>query len=155
MGYVTKHKLSLTVNIGKVKKKDIYNAGKLTNVAMLPTWAEARQNQQNDPYAQWRLRSAWASAQSGQSSLSPWRNIGPLSTYWTHGEDSDQTGQMPRQIGVFAGRTLFCWFCCAAAHFSSIIILHKSYMAGLGLEHIEPQKATTISDLQEHILLVF
>ena len=48
-------------------------------------------------------RSAWASAQSGQSPLVAWRNIGPLTTYW----DSDQTstGRMPRLIWVFAGRT--------------------------------------------------
>ena len=30
-------------------------------------WAESRQNQQNGMCAQWRLRSAWASAQSDQS----------------------------------------------------------------------------------------
>ena len=56
--------------------------------------------------AQRRLRSAWASAQSDQSSLSAWRNIGPLATHWAHREDSDHTGRMPRLIWVFAGRTL-------------------------------------------------
>ena len=30
-------------------------------------------------------------------------------------EDSDQTWRMPRLIRVFAGRILFCWFCCEAA----------------------------------------
>ena len=39
-----------------------------------------------------RLRSAWASAQSDQSSLSAWRNLGPLATHWAHSENSDQTG---------------------------------------------------------------
>ena len=39
------------------------------------------------------------------SSLSAWRKLGPLATYWTHSEDSDQTGRMPRLISVFAGRT--------------------------------------------------
>ena len=53
-----------------------------------------------------RLRSAWASAQSEQSSLSAWRNLGSLATHWAHSEDSDQTRQMPRLIWVFAGRTL-------------------------------------------------
>ena len=33
--------------------------------------------------------------------VSAWRNIGPLTTYWAHSEDSDQTGR----IWVFAGRT--------------------------------------------------
>ena len=41
-----------------------------------------------------------------ESSLSTWRNIGPLTTYWVHSEDSDQTGWMPRLIWVFAGRTV-------------------------------------------------
>ena len=40
------------------------------------------------------------------SSLSAWRNLGPLVTHWAHSEDSDQTGLMPRLIWVFAGRTL-------------------------------------------------
>ena len=68
-------------------------------------WSSAWQNQQNDLCAQRRLRSAWASAQSDQSSLSAWRNIGPLTIYWVLSEDTDQTGRMPRLIWVFAGRT--------------------------------------------------
>ena len=45
--------------------------------------------------AQQRLRSAWASAQSDQSSLSAWRKLGSLATHWEH-----------RLLWVFAGRTL-------------------------------------------------
>ena len=45
-----------------------------------------------------------------QSSLSTWRNIGLLTTYWAHSENSDQTGLMPRLIWIFAGRTSFCFF---------------------------------------------
>ena len=56
--------------------------------------------------AQRRLRSSWTSAQSDQSSLPAWRNLGSLTTYWAHSEDSDQTGRMPRLIWVFAGHTL-------------------------------------------------
>ena len=55
--------------------------------------------------AQRRLKSVWASAQSDQSSLSVWRNLGSLATHWAHSEDSGQTGRMPRLIWVFAGRT--------------------------------------------------
>ena len=55
--------------------------------------------------AQRRLRSAWASAQSDQSSLSAWRKLGSLATHWAHSEESDQTGRMPRLIWVFAERT--------------------------------------------------
>ena len=68
-------------------------------------WASPWQNQQNDPCAQQRLRSAWASAQTDQSSLSAWRNLGSLATYWVDSEGSDQTGWMPRLIRVFAGLT--------------------------------------------------
>ena len=56
--------------------------------------------------AQRRLRSAWASAQSDQSSLSAWRKLESLAIHWAHCEDSDQTGRMPRLMWVFAGRTV-------------------------------------------------
>ena len=53
---------------------------------------------------------------TSESSLSAWRNIGPLTTYWAHREDSDQTEWMPRLIWIFAGHTSFSWFCHAVAH---------------------------------------
>ena len=65
-------------------------------------WAASWQNQQNGMCAQQRLSSAWAS----ESSLSPWRKLGSLATYWAHSKDSDQTRPMPRLIRVFAGRTV-------------------------------------------------
>ena len=49
----------------------------------------------------WRVRPAKSQISLGirpvwsESSLSVWRNIGPLTTYWAHSEDSDQTGRMP------------------------------------------------------------
>ena len=52
------------------------------------------------------IRPVWS-----ESSLSAWRKLGSLATYWAHSEDSDQTGRMPRLIWVFAGRTcLFVGF---------------------------------------------
>ena len=55
--------------------------------------------------AQQRLRSAWASAQSGQSLLcSQWVAKDP-SFLHEDSEDSDQTEWMPRLIWVFAGHT--------------------------------------------------
>ena len=54
-----------------------------TEIKQKKSW----QNQQNDLCAQRWLRSAWASAQSDQSSLSAWWNIGPLTTCWAHSED--------------------------------------------------------------------
>ena len=47
-------------------------------------WAGAWQNQQNDHCAQRRLRSAWASIQLGQSSLSAWRGTGSLAIHKVH-----------------------------------------------------------------------
>ena len=55
------------------------------------------------------IRSVWS-----ESSLSAWRKLGSLATHWAHSEDSDQTGQMPRLIWVFAAQS-FCWFCHQAA----------------------------------------
>ena len=56
------------------------------------------------------IRPVWS-----ESSLSVWRKLGSLATHWAHSADSDQTGQMPRLIWVFAGRTVICWFCHEAA----------------------------------------
>ena len=41
-----------------------------------------------------------------ESSLSAWRKLGSLAIHWADSEDSDQTGQRPRLIWVFAGRTV-------------------------------------------------
>ena len=46
------------------------------------------------------IRPVWS-----ESSQSTGRNIGSLANHWVHSKDSDQTGQMPRLIWVFAGRT--------------------------------------------------
>ena len=68
-------------------------------------WAAVRPIRQNDLCAQRRLRSAWTSALSDQSSLSAWSNIRSSATHCVHCEYSDQTGRMPWSIWVFAGRT--------------------------------------------------
>ena len=74
-------------------------------------WAASWQNQQNGMCAEQRLRSAWASAQSGirpvwsESSLcAQWVAKDP-SFLQADSKDSDQTGRMPRLIRVFAGPT--------------------------------------------------
>ena len=57
----------------------------------------------------WHVRPARAQISLGicpvwsESSLSTWRKLVSLATHWAHSEDSDQTGQMPRLIWVFAG----------------------------------------------------
>ena len=55
--------------------------------------------------AQQRLRSAWVSTQSDQSSLYAWRSIVSIATHYAHSKDSDQNERMPRLIWVFAGCT--------------------------------------------------
>ena len=102
-------------------------ASKIGNSHCL-SWAVTRQNQQNDFCGHRRLRPAWESAQSDQSSLSAWRIIGSLATHKGHSKDSDQTGRMPRLIWVFAGHRsmLFCWFCCVAAQFMNHLPSQKS-----------------------------
>ena len=69
--------------------------------------------------AKWHVRPAKTQISLGirpvwsESSLSAWRKLESLATHWAHSEDSDQTGRMPRLIGVFAGRTVillvFSW----------------------------------------------
>ena len=55
------------------------------------------------------------SDQPGQSSLcAQWVAKVPTLRH-VDSKDSDQTGQMPRLIWVFAGRTPYCWFCRDAA----------------------------------------
>ena len=46
-----------------------------------------------------------------ESSLSAWRQLGSLATYWAHSKASDQTG-----------RQSFCWFCHEAAHMFYVAI---------------------------------
>ena len=53
-----------------------------------------------------------------ESMLSARRKLGSLATHWAHSEDSNQTGQMPRLIWIFAGWQSFCWFCQKAAQMS-------------------------------------
>ena len=78
-------------------------------------WAATRQNQQNDQcpaksQISLDIRRVWY-----EYSLASWRKSGPLTTYWAHREDFDQTGR----IWVFAGRTSFRRFCRAAAQLLS------------------------------------
>ena len=47
------------------------------------------------------IRPVWS-----ESLLSAWRNLGSLATHWAYSVDSDQTGQIPRLIWVFAGHTV-------------------------------------------------
>ena len=39
-----------------------------------------------------------------ESSLSIWRYVGPLTTYWAQGEDSDQTGRTRAAAHIVASK---------------------------------------------------
>ena len=61
------------------------------------------------------------------SSLSAWRNIGPLTTYWVYSDDSDQTGQMPRLMSLPGAHLSYCWFCFLVPHCLFLSILHNNF----------------------------
>ena len=63
-----------------------------------------------------------------ESSLSEWRKLGSLDTYWAHSKDSD----WPRLIWVFAGCTvvLLVLSCCGSS-----ILLHSSILTNFKGEH--------------------
>ena len=63
-------------------------------------WARTRQNQQNDPCVQRRLRSAWASTWV----ISLCVCLIPRILH-ADSKDSDKTGRMPRLVWVFTGCT--------------------------------------------------
>ena len=66
--------------------------------------------------AQWRLRSAWASAQSDKSSLCTQWVAKDTRFLHADSQDSDQAWRMPRLIWVIPGSTSYCWFCHVASH---------------------------------------
>ena len=85
-------------------------------------WAATRQNQKVSvrpakTQISLGIRPVWS-----ESSLSAWRNLGPLATHWVHSKDSDLTGRMPRLIWVFAGRTvtLLVLSCRGSFYFTSL-----------------------------------
>ena len=65
--------------------------------------------------AQWRLRSAWAFAQSDQSSLSAWEKLKSLATVWAHGECWSDWADAHADLIFRWEHMSFCWFCHAAA----------------------------------------
>ena len=78
-----------------------------------------KKQQQNDLCTQRRLRSAWASAQFDQSSLSARRNLGSIATHWVHSEDWPDWGDAQADLSVCWVHMSFRWFCLAAAHMDS------------------------------------
>ena len=85
---------------------------------------------QSDLCTQQRLRSAWVSAQNDQeSSLCSLQIAKDLKPLLVDSDGSDQTGQIPRLIWVFAGRT---------GHFVGFIVsgsLNNFYISDLCCRH--------------------
>ena len=73
--------------------------------------AASWQNQQNGMCTQQRLRSAWASAQSDQSSLPAWRKLRSLATHWAHCEDWSDWADAQAGLSLRWAHMPFCWFC--------------------------------------------
>ena len=65
------------------------------------------------------IRPVWS-----ESSLSAWRKLGSLATYWAHSEDSDQTGRMPTLIPVFAGAHVILL---VLSYGGSMMMIRKNY----------------------------
>ena len=64
------------------------------------------------------IRQVWS-----ESSLSAWRKLGSLATYWAHSKASDQTGRIAQADQFLLGAQSFCWFCHEAAQ-----ILNKNFI---------------------------
>ena len=82
-------------------------------------WATSWQNQQNDFCAQRRLRSAWASAQYGQSLRL--RSVGSLGSNFASGGQRWlwlDLADAQADLSLRWAHRSFCWFCHAVAHFS-------------------------------------
>ena len=88
---------------------------------LISIWTVTWQKQQND-CAPREDSDQPAAAQSDQSSLSAWRDLGPLATHWAHSQNSDQTGWMPRLIWVFAGGSLILLVLSWGGSFFSIFL---------------------------------
>ena len=92
----------------KLESRCTYSIMLMLSVFVL--YEPPRDKTNNVAVRQRRLRSAWASAQSDQTSLirvfacAQWVAKGP-SFLHADSEDADQTGRMHRLIWVFAGRT--------------------------------------------------
>ena len=64
------------------------------------------------------LRSAWASAKSDQSSLSAWRKLGSLATYWEHSKDWSDWVDAQADLSLCWAHMPFGRFCHVLVHFS-------------------------------------
>ena len=60
-----------------------------------------------------------------ECSLSAWRNIAPLTTYWAHSKDSDHTGRMPMLICLCWAHIFLLVLSCGGSYHLSVLKLCK------------------------------
>ena len=87
----------------------------------------AWENLQKGMCTQWRLRSAWASAQADQSSLSAWRKLGSLATHWAHSEDWSDWADVQADLSLRWVHMQFWRFCHALAHSLSVYLQYRIF----------------------------
>ena len=72
-------------------------------------WAASQQNQQNGMHTQRRLISQGIRLVWSESSLSAWRKLGSLATYWAHSEDLSDWVDAQADLSSL-GTQPFCYF---------------------------------------------
>ena len=77
------------------------------------------------------------------------KKLGSLVAHWVQSEDSDQTGQMPRLIWVFVGRTSFCWFC----HVVAYIFSYCKFQASAIAKHFVALSTNAVSIVKDKITI--
>ena len=97
--------------------------------------------------AQWSLRSAWASAQSGQSLRYPHEEAwGPSLPFTAHSEDWSDWADARADLRLRLAHMWFFWFCRASAHLVFIIGSRK-------LSHVLRKPVYAICEQQAQISL--
>ena len=108
--------------------------------------------------AQQRLRSAWASGQSDQSSLTAWRKPGSLATHWVQAKTLIKLGWCPGWSESLLGAQSFCWFCYEVAHLSFKSVRYRTDSSLFSAKSVKPiQKLHLIwvYTVLQHLILVY
>ena len=112
-------------------QNDLLTMVKKRNLKIGAAWW---QDQQNGMCSKRRLRSAWASAQSDQSSLSAWRKPGSLATHWVQAKTLMRLGGCPGRpessLGAHAILLVLSWGGSQYGHISSSSIMVKTILQG-------------------------
>ena len=103
-----------------------------TQAYLWPYWIASNMSRRMTKAAKWPVRLVKTQISLGfcpvwsESSLSAWRNIGPLSTCWAHSEDWSDWVDAQADLSLHWAHMSFCWFCHAAAHICWNCLLHNA-----------------------------